>query len=74
MQADWSILSEDTQLTLSREALCRAALSCARHAELLAVEMDAGALTDRGGADALRLLAALMRATSRDPMEPAGSA
>jgi hypothetical protein len=61
MLTDWSVLSDDLQLILSREALRRAAETLARRAEALAGEIEAGELTDRGGPDALRLLAAVVR-------------
>ena len=38
--ADWNLLSDDLQLTLSREALRRAAETLASHAEILAREME----------------------------------
>ena len=38
-QAEWTVLPDDVQLTLSREALKRAAATLAQHAELLAAEM-----------------------------------
>jgi|BEDMetMinimDraft_2_1075160.scaffolds.fasta_scaffold03371_2 hypothetical protein len=60
---DWNALSEDLQLLLSREALRRAVETVAGQAELLAVEMEEGRLADLGGAEALRLLAAVARAT-----------
>ncbi len=74
MLADWNILSDDTQLALSREALRHAAETIAGHAETLAGEFDLGALADRGGADALRLLAAVVRVTGQDSFGPAGHA
>jgi Mor family transcriptional regulator len=72
--ADWTTLTEDQQLALSREALRRAAETLADHAEVLAVEMDQGTLADRGGPDALRLFAAVIRATNRDAFGPVGQA
>lgn len=64
--AEWNHLPEDLQLNLSREALRRAAETLADHAEILAREMEDGALLDRGGPDALRLFAAVVRTTNRD--------
>ena len=58
---DWNVLSEDLQLSLSREALHRATATVALQAETLAREMESGLLADRGGPDALRLFANLMR-------------
>jgi hypothetical protein len=71
---DWNHLSDDLQLNLSREALRRAAETLADHAEILAGEMEGGALLDRGGPDALRLFAAVVRATNRDAFAVLGHA
>jgi hypothetical protein len=68
MFPDWDLLSDDVQLALSQEALTRAADTIARHAELLAGEMETGGLADRGGPDALRLLAAVVRVSGRDTL------
>ncbi len=65
MLADWNTLSDNLQLALSQEALRRAAEIIARQAETLADEMECGGLADRGGPDALRLLAGVVRATER---------
>lgn len=72
--ASWNHLPEELQLVLSREALRRAAETLAEHAELLAEEMERGTLTDRGGPDALRLFAAVVRATQDDAFGPIGHA
>jgi hypothetical protein len=72
--APWTTLNDDQQLALAREALRRAAETLADHAEVLAVEMDQGTLVDRGGPDALRLFAAVIRATNRDAFGPVGQA
>ena len=72
MDADWNMLSDDAQLAVSREALCRAAESIAGQAEVLAAEMAAGHLVDRGGPDALRLFAAVVRQHSREGLIPVG--
>lgn len=61
MQGDWTLLTEEAQLHLAREALARASQMIAHQAEFLAAEMEGGVLSDRGGADALRLLAAIIR-------------
>lgn len=63
MRAEWAFLPDEVQLTLSREALKRAVATLAEHAELLAEEMESGTLSDRGGPEALRLFAAVVRAT-----------
>jgi hypothetical protein len=70
----WTSLSDDHQLALAREALRRAAETLAEHAELLAEEMDQGTLNDRGGPDALRLFAAVVRTTNQDAFGPVGHA
>ena len=62
MTAAWDLLSDDLQLALAREALRRAVATIAGQAEVLAGEIEAGTLADRGGADALRLFAAVVRA------------
>jgi Mor family transcriptional regulator len=72
--ASWTALNDDQQLALTREALRRAAETLADHAEILAAEMDQGTLVDRGGPDALRLFAAVVRTTNRDTFGPAGRA
>jgi len=64
MTTEWNHLTEGTQLALTRAALAQAADTIAVQAETLAQEMDAGTLDDRGGPDALRLLAAVVRALS----------
>ena len=62
MFLDWNNLPDELQLTLAREALVRAADSVASQAEVLANEIECGNLADHGGADALRLFAAVVRA------------
>ncbi len=61
MPNDWNVLTEHAQLALSRAALAHAAGTLAVQAETLAEEMETGSLADRGGPDALRLLAAVIR-------------
>ena len=70
----WDSLSEDAQLALARQALHRAAETIAAQAECLAGEMEDGALADRGGAEALRLLVAVVRATGPGALAVAGHA
>ncbi len=65
--ADWDQLTDESQLVLSREALRHASAIIAEQAELLAEEIESGRLEDRGGADALRLLAAIVQ-LNHDPM------
>jgi hypothetical protein len=72
--ASWNEMPDDLQLVLAREAMSRAAETLAEHAELLALEIEAGTLTDRGGPEALRLFAHVVRATNRDPLTPVGHA
>jgi len=72
--ATWNHLPEDLQLALSREAMRRASETLAEHAELLAREIEDGALADRGGPDALRLFAAVVRATQQHAFGPVGHA
>jgi hypothetical protein len=74
MVADWDSLSDELQLALGKEALRRAAHAIAGQAESLAGEIECGCLMDRGGPDALRLLAAIVRATGPDPWVGAGHA
>lgn len=64
----WTTLSDDLQLALAEQALQRAAETIAGQAESLATEMEVGSLTDQGGPDALRLLAAVIRATNAQGM------
>lgn len=74
MMTDWNLLSEPLQLHLAKQAMHHAVEQVAGQAETLAGEMDVGGLADRGGADALRLLAAVVRATGRSPGLSAGHA
>lgn len=67
MPSDWDLISSATQLSLSREALRRAAAAIADEAELIARDIERGVLDDHGGASALRLLAALVRLDSEEP-------
>lgn len=74
MLADWDILSDNLQLLLARQALGRAADIIAGQAELLAEEIDGGFMQDRGGPDALRLLAGIVRASGGLTEGPFGTA
>ena len=69
---DWHALSDDAQLILSRQAMRRAAETIATQAELLAGEIELGTLHDRGGAEALRLLAAVVRVGNGGASEGGG--
>jgi hypothetical protein len=73
MLDSWSLLSEELQLALSREALRRASILIADQADELAIEMEIGGLADRGGAEALRLLAAMVRFANDDTLIPVGT-
>lgn len=64
MLTNWHALSDDLQLALAQQALMRATETIAGHAETLAAVMEQGDLMDRGGPDALRLLACVVRATT----------
>ena len=70
----WPRLAEPDQLALAEAALRRAAQTIAGQAEALASEMESGHLADRGGANALRLLAAVVRGQPRGEPAPAGHA
>ena len=61
MLCEWNALPDIVQVALSREALNIASAKIAQQAEVMAEEMECGNLADRGGADALRLFAALVR-------------
>jgi hypothetical protein len=61
MTTDWDCLSDNAQLFLARTALEDAVSTLAGQADALAAEMEAGLLTDRGGPEALRLLAVFLR-------------
>ena len=70
MLTDWNALTDNAQLHLAQQALHQAAETVASQAEALAGVMEDGGLQDRGGPDALRLLAAVVRATA--PAQAAG--
>jgi len=74
MLTDWNLLSEELQLMVSREALRHAADLIAGQADELAWEMESGGLSDHGGPEALRLLAAVVRVTGEADMAVAGHA
>lgn len=74
MSPDWDRLPDSVQLVLARAAMQRAAETIAGQAEALAGEIEDGTLADRGGPEALRLLAAVVRLSARDPLVPCGAA
>lgn len=57
----WACLSDNLQLVVTRQALLLATEASAHQADMLAAEFESGCLPDRGGCEALRLLAALLR-------------
>lgn len=77
---DWTFpsdnlrLADELQLLISRTALRQAAQAIASQADFLAAEMDSGTLSDCGGSEALRLLAAVVRATGDEMPDIAGHA
>ena len=74
MLTNWNVLSDTLQLALAQQALHTASEIIAGQAETLAGVMEDGDLADRGGPDALRLLAAVVRATGPSPQAAAGRA
>ena len=74
MLSNWHQLSDKAQLALTRAALVKAAETLALQAETLAREMEAGCIRDRGGPDALRLFAAVVRINGQDGFATAGNA
>lgn len=66
MPMEWTLLSDEAQLALSTAALQRALSLVAQEAERLASEIEGGYLSDQGGAEALRLLTALIRLDDPD--------
>ena len=73
MMTAWTTLPEPLQLQLAQQAMQHATETIAGHAETLAGEIETGGLSDRGGPDALRLVAALVRAITGGPV-PCGRA
>ena len=69
MLNSWCALSDDVQLALAQSAMQRAAETIAKQAEILAGVIEAGELSDYGGPDALRLLAAVVRSTRSLPSQ-----
>ncbi len=75
MRTHWTSLTDELQLILAGEAMKHAVDTIAGQAECLAGEIENGALVDRGGPDALRLLVSVLRVTSRvDHLHTAGHA
>jgi hypothetical protein len=66
---DWHSISEPLQLQLAQEAMRQASANLAAYAEALAEEMEGGFMSDRGGNEALRLFASLVRSVhASEPM------
>ncbi len=74
MRPSWNSLPEDDQLSLAHAALSRASTLIFEQAETLATEIETGMLSDRGGADALRLLVGILRMAGNEPLPAAGHA
>jgi hypothetical protein len=72
--AEWNNLPESLQLHLAQQAFRQATETIAGQAETLASEFEAGTLADRGGAEALRLMAAIVRALGSSGVPHAGRA
>ncbi len=63
----WNTLSDIQQLELAQAALTTAIAAVSGQIEDLAQEIESGTLPDRGGAEALRLLAELLRLSADSP-------
>ncbi len=74
MIANWNALPESLQLYLAEQAFRQATETIAGQAEVLAGEFEEGTLADRGGAEALRLMAAIVRAIGPGSTQPSGFA
>jgi len=74
MPSEWNCLSEALQIEIAGEAMRHAVETVASQADELAAEIEAGMLADRGGPDALRLLAVLIRQTGTMRAGPVGHA
>ena len=70
MLSHWEFIPEDIQLRLAHDALLRAVEMIVGQAETLAQEIEYGSLPDRGGPEALRLLAAVARANRHAVFRP----
>jgi hypothetical protein len=74
MPREWNLLSDEMQLTLTREAYRQALDTITGHARALAGEIAAGRIMDRGGAEALRLFVAVIDEMRRDCHAPMSTA
>ena len=70
MIAEWNAMPESLQLYLAQQAFRQASEAIAGQAEVLAQEFELGTLADRGGAEALRLMAAIVRALGPSSAQP----
>lgn len=68
MLLNWDRLPDEMQVTLAQAALSKASGQIAIQAEVLADEIECGKIADRGGPDALRLLAAVLRTADQGPL------
>jgi hypothetical protein len=73
MPRDWNLLPDHLQIMLAGEAMCLAVENVIERADVLAEEVEAGALSDHGGPDALRLLATLLRLIGQDSLSQAAA-
>lgn len=74
LMIDWHSISEPLQLQLAQEAMRQASSNLAAYADALADEMEGGFMSDRGGNEALRLFANLVRSVHGQGMTAAGTA
>lgn len=74
MICSWDDLPEACQLSLAEGAMRRASAILAQQAETLAGEIERGQVEDRGGPDALRLLARLVHLANLQNQDVAGCA
>ena len=70
MLSHCELIPEDLQIRVAHDALLRAVEMIVGQAEMLAHEIEVGSLPDRGGAEALRLLAAVARADRHAVFRP----
>lgn len=74
MTEAWDDLPEDCRLWLAEGAMRQACVILATKAEGLAHDMECGEIANRGGPDALRLLARLVRVANMQYEPAAGRA
>lgn len=71
---DWDHIAEPLQLQLAQAALREALKNLAAYAEALASEIEAGFMSDRGGQEALRLFANIVRSAHAAEPDSVGHA